>query len=99
VLCIAVFSVALPGCATDCDDAVGKLTFCDLPAPATLGEDCDDEGPTACQARCVRDLSCDRLTASILGQSPAFDECAATCGAGELLDELTPDDVDGGAEQ
>ena len=78
-------ATALWGCGTDCDDAAGKLAFCELPTPSSLAGDCDDEGTLACQARCVRDTSCVQIARSMAGDETDFDRCAAACGAGDLF--------------
>ncbi|HHH27499.1 MAG TPA: hypothetical protein ENK57_03995 [Polyangiaceae bacterium] len=84
-------AVALWGCSTDCDDAAGKLTFCELPVVSSLEGECDDEGPLACQARCVRDTSCDQLTRSMAGEETDFDRCERACGAPDLFAGLKDD--------
>lgn len=94
---VVSLAAGLWGCGTDCDDAAGKLAFCELPAPASLAGACDDETVLACQARCVRDTSCDQLALSIAGGEGDFDRCATSCGATDLFAELT-EQVGGGGE-
>jgi hypothetical protein len=76
---------ATTGCSTDCDDAIGKLGVCELPLPAALGGECNDETVLACQARCVRATSCEQLAQSMAGQETHFDVCAKTCGGANIL--------------
>lgn len=98
-LLLVTLAAALWGCGTDCDDAAGKLAFCELETPTTLVDACDHEGALACQARCVRDTSCRQIAQSMAGDETDFDRCAATCGGTDLFAELMDDTAGSGSPE
>ena len=92
-LLVALFVLA--GCGTDCDDAIAKLGVCELPTPPVLEGECSER--LACQARCVRDTSCDAVALSLGGTASRFDDCTQSCEGNDLSGSLGAGGDGGGA--